>query len=121
MFDGNSPFWSWLSNLDMKELQALYQRLERSIRTANGNMATYNHVASFCTGAHNNFQLLGSLEQAKGAMFYVCPYMGKAKFPLQQSLAVLNETLEHIEQYVLSVRILPGLTTSEGVGVETNS
>jgi hypothetical protein len=54
-------------------------------------------------------------------MFYVCPYMGKAKFPLQQSLAVLNETLEHIEQYVLSVRILPGLTTSEGVGVETNS
>jgi hypothetical protein len=98
-FDGNSPFWSWLSKLDMKELQALYQRLERSIRTANGNIATYNHVASFCTGAHNNFQLLGSLEQAKGAMFYVCPYMGKAKFPLQQSLAVLNETLEHIEQY----------------------
>ena len=62
-------------------------------------MATYNHVALFCTGSHNNFQLLGSLEQAKGAMFYVCPYIGKSKFPLQQSLALLNKTLEHIEKY----------------------
>jgi hypothetical protein len=83
----------------MDKLKVLYQCLEQSIRTANGHMATYNHVASFCTGSHNNFQLLGSLEQAKGAMFYVCPYIGKSKFPLQQSLAVLNETLEHIEKY----------------------
>ena len=98
-FDSNSPFWSWLSHLQMDKLKELYQRLERSIRTANGNIATYNHVASFCTGSHNNFQLLGSLEQAKGAMFYVCPYIGKSKFPLQQSLALLNKTLEHIEKY----------------------
>ena len=54
---------------------------------------------SLCTGSHNNASFLGASENAKGAVFYICPYLGKIKFPLQHSLSILNETMLHVEKF----------------------
>jgi hypothetical protein len=66
---------------------------------SNTNIATYNPVLSLCTGSHNNTSLLGSEEQANAAVFYICPYLGKVKFPLQHSLSILNMNLDHIQKF----------------------
>lgn len=67
--------------------------------TANGLVAAFNPILSYCTGSHNNASLLGALEQAKSALFYLVPYQGKSKFPLSQSLTILNDTLTHLESH----------------------
>ena len=67
--------------------------------TANGNVATFNPILSFLTGAHNNLGLLGSTEQAKSAMFYLVPYQGKNKFPIQQSLVVIDAAIKHCQKH----------------------
>lgn len=37
--------------------------------------------------------------QAKGAIFYMCPHMGKQKRPLLQCLMLLRDTASHIEKH----------------------
>ena len=98
-YNEDSKLWPWLTQLDDIRLFSIYDELVRGLEEANGYVASYNPTTSYCTGSHNNFSLLGSLEQAKGAIFYVCPYMGKSKYPLQQCLTLLQQTLNHIEKY----------------------
>ena len=66
---------------------------------SNGNSTTFNPILGLCTGSHNNASLLESLQQAKGAVLYLCPYLGKLKFPLQHALMILNETVTYVEKF----------------------
>ena len=92
-------FWEWISKCDDNQLLLVYRELMKRLPRANGYISTYNEVASYCTGSHCNFQLLGSDEQARGAIFYICPYMGKEKVPLEQCVTILGQAMKHIERY----------------------
>jgi hypothetical protein len=98
-YDSNSIFWPWLHRLDEDRLSSFYSELSDRLETANGYIAAYNATTSYCTGSHNNYQLLGSQDQAKSAIMYICPYMGKTKYPLMHSLTVLQRALDHVEKY----------------------
>jgi len=43
--------------------------------------------------------MLGSLLQAKTAVQYICPYIMKAKYPLEQCLIVIRDVLRHNKQH----------------------
>ena len=41
--------------------------------------------------------MLGALDQAKSALFYLVPYQGKGKFPIQEALPILNDALQYVD------------------------
>jgi hypothetical protein len=98
-FTDNHPIWDQLDKISDSSLKDFYLRLAASVQTANQYVAAYNPAISYCTGAHNNVVLLGGDQQAKAATFYLCPYMGKLKFPLQDCLVILQQALEHVKKY----------------------
>ena len=100
-FSGNAaPFWHWLENTATEaDLRGLYDFVKQHLPIANGFLAAYNPGLSFATASHNNVCLLGGLGQAKNAMFYLIPYSGKNKFPLAESLPILENALQHIQAY----------------------
>ena len=96
--NSHSDFWKWLETQSSdSQVRELHGAMMERIGRANGYVATFNPILSFCTGSHNNPVLLGSLGQAKSAMFYIIPYQGKTKYEFQQSLTILNKALEHVE------------------------
>ena len=95
-FSEDHPLWERLDDLSPGCLQDFYTKLVDSFQTANQYVASYNPPLSFCTGSHNNAVLLGGDQQAKAATFYLCPYMGKLKFPLQDCLVILQKALDHV-------------------------
>lgn len=111
-YDDNSHIWPWLEQLPDENLFTFYDSLISQLEKANGFVSSYNPVTSYCTGSHNNFSLLGSLIQAKGAVFYVCPYMGKSKYPLQQCLTLLQQSLDHVQDY-------PSIAADSGTKIRT--
>ena len=98
-FSASHEIWSELENMSEPDLRNFYTKLVDAFATANQYIASYNPSISYCTGAHNNAVLLGGDQQAKAATFYLCPYMGKLKFPLQDCLVILQETLDHVAKY----------------------
>jgi len=95
-----SKFWQWLEQTaTLEQVQDIQEELKAKLPLANGYIAAYSPAMLFLTGSHNNTVPLGSMVQAKGAMFYLIPYQGKNKFPIAQSLVVLNKALEHVEKY----------------------
>ena len=98
--DNQLSFWNWLrSEATWEQMEELYVKLKEKIVEANGYVASFNPIVSFCTGSHNNASLLGSLGQAKSAMFYLVPYQGKTKFDFQQSLTILNRALRYVDAH----------------------
>jgi hypothetical protein len=98
-FKASEAFWDDLSGLDYTSIHDLYEEVRAGLRTANGYVGTFNPTLSYCTGAHNNFVLLGSDQQAKGAVFYVCPYLQKEKTTLLHSVTVLQSVLDHVARH----------------------
>ena len=111
-FASDAKFWDALEAMPQVQLDDLYLRLVQDLQKANRYIGTYNCAISFCTGAHNNAVLLGGDQQAKSATFYMCPYMGKMKFPLQHSLIILDNTLKHVENH-------PSVADDSGTPVRT--
>lgn len=66
-YSPGSKFWNWIGALDDLNLILFYDRLLQDLGTANGNVSVFNPVLSYCTGGHNNCQMLGGMVQAKGA------------------------------------------------------
>jgi len=91
----DDKFWECVCALSDEHFTSFYSDLSYALSRANGYIATYNQATSFCTGSHNNYSLLGADTQAKAAVFYLCPYMGKQKYPLEHSLSILWETVLH--------------------------
>jgi len=100
-----SAFWQWFEKDATLEQQAeMYETVQRKLPLANGFVAAFNPGISFATGSHNNICLLGSLAQAKSAMFYLIPYQGKNKYPLEESLSILEHALNHIHRFKSKAR-----------------
>jgi hypothetical protein len=98
--ESHLAFWKWLQfDASDAQVRELWDELRTQVPVANGYVPTFNPIISFCTGSHNNAALLGSLGQAKGAMFYLVPYQGKTKFDFQQSLTILNNALHHVDKH----------------------
>ncbi len=93
-----SNFHNWLLHRATPEqLHHLWSTVLEKLPEANTLVPAFNPTLSWCTGSHNNASLLGALDQAKSALFYLVPYEGKSKFPLHQSLSILNSALGHVE------------------------
>ena len=96
----NDIFWDWIhEHATVDQLMDIFLHLRESLPTSNGYVAAFSPVLSLCTGAHNNASLLGSIGQAKAALFYLIPYQGKTKFPLMGSLTLIEQAISHIEKY----------------------
>ena len=104
--------WDQLDKMPEDDVQRFYRMLIESFATANQYIASYNPPISYCTGAHNNAVLLGGDQQAKAATFYLCPYLGKLKFPLQDCLVILQEAVERVKQH-------PSVATDSGTDERT--
>ena len=98
-FSSDHDIWNQLEQMPNDILQQFYQTLIDSFSTANQYIASYNPAISYCTGAHNNAVLLGGDQQAKAATFYLCPYLGKLKFPLQDCLVILKKAIEKVNDH----------------------
>ena len=94
-------FWSWAEQTPIHDLTEFCNQVHKELLSKGGNgyIATYNPLLSYLTGSHNNLSLLGSHDQAKSAIFYLCPYLCKNKFPLLQSMVMLNKAVNHIKQF----------------------
>lgn len=96
----NCVFWNWIQDMaSIDELLDIFLHLREKLPAANGFVASFNPVIALCTGSHVNASLLGSTSQAKSALFYLIPYQGKTKFPLMDSLSLLDHTINHISKY----------------------
>ena len=62
-------------------------------------VSAFNPAISFCTGSHNNVGVLGSLDQAKNAMFYLMPHQGKNKFPVSEAFSIIHHSLKHVDTH----------------------
>ena len=92
-------FWTWLNNQADSNLFLWMDDLTERLQLANGFVPSFNPIISFLTGSHNNVELLGSTDQAVGAVFYICPYMNKDKEALAECLSVLQDTTKHVLKY----------------------
>jgi hypothetical protein len=110
----DSDFWKSLCRVDINDLKSLYNSFKDSLIGANGYVSCHNPILSYCTGAHNNSALLGSDQQAKGAMYYITPYLGKSKNRLLQSLGILRSSLYHTDNFQ-SVHPDAELETEDGI------
>ena len=81
----------------------LYDTFRGAIKKANRYVSTFNPILLFCTGGHNNVSLLGSDQQAKCAMYYISPYLGKNKEVLLHLLGILHGAVHHAEMYKSAV------------------
>jgi len=94
----NVTFWNWIDETATQEqLFTLLRDIQRGLPPSNGTVVTHSPVLTFCTCSHNNASPLGSLDQARSAMFYLIPYEGKDKFPLAHCLTILNHSLQHVK------------------------
>ena len=94
-----SKLWTWLQNAPFEHVTMFFLNLVAKLHTINLVFVEHNSMISYCTGSHNNAVPLGSLEQAKGAMFYITPYIAKNKMSLEQCLTVLHKAREHIKEH----------------------
>ena len=91
--DNHSKFWTWLTDKASEEqLLALKASIKKAYETGNGNVSAFNPLVGLCTASHHNVELLGSLDQARNAMFYLIPYQAKDKFPIGEALPIIKSS-----------------------------
>ncbi len=94
----HSDFWEWVeSKATAEQLESIRVNIQQGYRTGNGNVSAFNPIVAFCTGAHHNVEFLGSLEQAKNAMFYLMPYQSKNKFPIKEAFPIIQQSMEDVQ------------------------
>lgn len=99
-FPRSRNFHRWLTHTATdREIRMLWDEIKNRLPSANQMVPAFNPILSFCTGSHNNASLLGSIDQAKSALFYLVPYQGKSKFPIKETLPVLNAALKYVERH----------------------
>lgn len=92
-------FHLWLAkDATDRQVVTLWREILKELPRANRLVPSFNPLLSLCTGSHNHASLLGSIEQAKSALFYLVPYQGKSKFPINQALPILNSVLDHVDR-----------------------
>ena len=111
-FSDDHDIWDQLDSMSEEAIQKFYDKLLDAFHTANQYVASYSPPLSYCTGAHNNAVLLGGDQQAKATTFYLCPYMGKLKFPLQDCLVILNNAIGKVKE-------LPSVAPDSGTDERT--
>ena len=96
----NTCFWDWMRvTAKIDYLLEMFFHVRDALPASNGFIAAFNPILALCAGCHNNSSLLGSLTQAKSALFYLIPYQGKTKFPLMGSLTIIDHAITHLGKY----------------------
>ena len=95
----HSRFWEWMkSTADTSQLEEIRKNIVELHQTGNGNVSAFNPIVAFCTGSHHNVEFMGSLCQARNAMFYLIPYHAKNKYPITESFSIMHSSLEEAEE-----------------------
>ena len=95
-YTDRSKLWKWVDEVTIDKLVMFFHELTSKLQDINLYVVEHNAIVSYCTGSHNNAMPLGSLEQAKGAMFYITPYIAKNKVALSQCLTILQKAREDV-------------------------
>ena len=95
----NKKLWNWIETEDLKTLEAFYSKFIDSLKTSNQYVVEHSPVLFYVTGSHNNTLLLGAIEAARSAMFYVAPYVAKGKATLSACLTILEKARKDVEKY----------------------
>jgi len=70
--EAHSAFWKWREQeATQEQVQQIHVHICKKLFRANGHVATQSPAMLFTTGSHNNPIPLGSMGQAKSAMFYL--------------------------------------------------
>ena len=88
--------WLYYDATD-EEILKIWKEIIEELPWANRMVPSFNPIISYCTGSHNNASLLGSIQQAKSALFYLVPYQGKSKHPIREALPILNNALSYVD------------------------
>ena len=83
---------------DPAKLRVIRKNIVELHQTGNGNVSAFNPIVAFCTGSHHNVEFMGSLCQARNAMFYLIPYHAKNKYPITESFSIMHSSLEEAEE-----------------------
>jgi len=68
-----------------------WTKLGENIKERNGRIIEFNDVVAVCIGCNQSMSLLGTLEQAKVACFYMVKYMVKDATALSNTLSLIYE------------------------------
>ncbi|KAL3931624.1 MAG: hypothetical protein SGBAC_011222 [Bacillariaceae sp.] len=98
-YNSTSTLWDFLRTGDISKVASFYNGLVTALKTANQYTVDHSVMLSFCTGSHNNTELLGGKQQAKSAMFYIAPYMAKEKASLTVCLTILEKSRRDVLAY----------------------
>jgi hypothetical protein len=98
-YNEKSKLWEWLNNGPIAQVARFFCEIVSRLKDINLYVVEHSPIISYCTGSHNNVVNLGSSEQAKGAMFYITPYLTKNKIALEHCLTVLQKVREHVNLY----------------------
>lgn len=98
-FNGShSRFWQWMKHeASDEQLETIRHSLIEGFETGNGNVAAFNPIVAYCTASHHNVEMLGSLDQAKNAMYYLIPYQAKEKFPIKEAFPIIQSSMEDVK------------------------
>lgn len=89
----------WLKMQDPGHISKLYKNLCAKLPHRNGYVVEYNKLLTNVTGSNTCVSLLGATVQAKGAIYYLGPYMQKDKANLADCLIAIEESFNHIAKY----------------------
>jgi hypothetical protein len=92
----DSKLWEWLKDAPMEKMKSFFCGLVDKLHDIHLYFVEHSSAVSYCMGSHSNAVSLGSLEQAKGAMFYITPYLENC---LEQCLMVLEKASQHFYFY----------------------
>ena len=68
----------------------LYNYIDKELPAANANVVSFNPILTAEVPFNSNLVPLCSTEQAKNAMYYLSPYLGKSKLKLAECLAIFH-------------------------------
>jgi hypothetical protein len=98
-YNETSKLWEWLNKAPIAQVACFFCEIVSKLKDINLYVVEHSPLVSYCTGSHNNAVYLGSSEQAKGALFYITPYLIKNKIALEHCLTVMQKVREHVELY----------------------
>jgi hypothetical protein len=92
---------------DLKDLKTRFAALPLAdaqdilsrIATRNGMVVEFSPALSGCLGCNTAIYILGAVEQAKAAMFYLVKYLNKDTVQLRNCLSIIHNARKHIRAY----------------------
>jgi hypothetical protein len=88
-----------LHGMKFEDLKLLYSYVSKSLRERNGLVADFNVLLTSLLSCNTNSLFLGSVQQSKGALFYIGPYICKNGVQIIDSFDLLIKAQDYAMKY----------------------